>query len=320
VSQIREFDLNGRLLRTYGNYGSSPGFLHGPYDVCLSQNGQYLITAERNNRRVSVFDTTIPATATTAPSPQYPDPSFVRTIGQDGSWPHTFKEVRHVAIFLHDTIIAVSDTGRACVELFHFETGEYCGQLWQKGYCTSATDTATDTATGTGTATGTHTATVAVPSAFVGDGIDTLYICDESVQSIVVMSVSRKQATRVFHLADNCEAHRSMTLSLDHRYLILGCMTQSQSRSGPHPGPGSGPYPALFVYDLIQAYASSDSDCDCDSDCDKRKAKATMSILGPAGRRAIPFTMAVLDCPVEHTQKLVTALIRNVQIVRALWL
>jgi sugar lactone lactonase YvrE len=55
VGMIFKFDKTGKLLKTWGSYGSGPGQFDQPHALALDSKGQ-LYVGDRNNNRVQVFD------------------------------------------------------------------------------------------------------------------------------------------------------------------------------------------------------------------------------------------------------------------------
>jgi sugar lactone lactonase YvrE len=68
---VVEFDIEkDQIIRSVGSEGQDNGQFIGPYGVCLSANGEYVLVSEIWNHRISVFKTS--------------DLSFVKHIGSQG--------------------------------------------------------------------------------------------------------------------------------------------------------------------------------------------------------------------------------------------
>ena len=84
TGRVVEFDRTGTFIRTWGRLGSEPGNFNDPHDIAIGGSESHVYVADRQNKRVQVFD-------------------------QDGqflaAWPQ-FGEVNSVFVSKDDTIYA----------------------------------------------------------------------------------------------------------------------------------------------------------------------------------------------------------------------
>lgn len=122
VHQIKEFDLKGKHLKTFGGLGKEPGEFNFPVDIFVDNNGEVYV-ADSMNYRVQIFDR---------------DGKFLSAFGRQGDGTGDFGRPKgvsvdrdgniYVADALFDTVQIFDRSGKF---LLNFGTlGREAGKFW----------------------------------------------------------------------------------------------------------------------------------------------------------------------------------------------
>jgi NHL repeat-containing protein len=84
TGRVVKFDRNGKFIKTWGHMGPEPGNFNDPHDIAIGGSEDHVYIADRQNRRIQVFDQ---------------DGNFL------AAWPQ-FGEVNSVFVSKDDTIYA----------------------------------------------------------------------------------------------------------------------------------------------------------------------------------------------------------------------